>query len=168
MVKIKHLAAYLQYNLKILRPDNKTTLTLKGLNGNLLILDEDGVEKYGHIKKNKFVLRPISDLLKEIEIDGIKVTPIFEIIKLCFSDFIDEDRLAIGEINGDEVNLTIDDKSYQFSFWKPFKSFVCCNQETDEHLSVFNQHEIFELCYRLKIDIHNLISDGSAVNFNSI
>lgn len=74
-MKLKHLAPYLPYRLKILRPDNKTTLTLKGINGNLLILDEDNIEKYGHIKKNKPVLRPLSDLLKTIKINNQKFMP---------------------------------------------------------------------------------------------
>ena len=61
-LELKHLAAYLPYNLKILRPDNKTTITLLGINGNLLIFNEANAEKLGHIRKNKPILRPIKDV----------------------------------------------------------------------------------------------------------
>lgn len=67
-IEIKHLAPYLPYGVKILRPDGKTLLQLIGIENNLLIFREPNRDNvsYGDITKNKLALRPMSDLTKEV------------------------------------------------------------------------------------------------------
>ena len=66
-LEIKHIAPYLPYGLQVLRPDNKTILSVNGIVGNLYIFDEIGKhETYGAIKSNgnKPLLYPKSHLYK--------------------------------------------------------------------------------------------------------
>ena len=62
---IEKLSAYLPYAVKILRPDKRTILELKGLVGNLLIFQEEhkDYETLGYITHNKPILRPLSDYI---------------------------------------------------------------------------------------------------------
>lgn len=78
---IEHLAAYLPYNLSVLRPDGKTIVPLVGIENNILIFREYNNEDltYGDMVKNKPILRPLSDLTKEIEHNGEKFVPIDEL-----------------------------------------------------------------------------------------
>ena len=73
---LEKIVGYLPYGLKVLRPDNKTVLEVKGINGNLFVFNESP-ETYGAIRinTNKLILRPLSDLTKEIEVNGDKFVP---------------------------------------------------------------------------------------------
>lgn len=60
---LEHLIPYLPYQLKVLRPDNKTILEIKGINGQLIIFDRlDNVSQYGDIEQAKPILCPLSNL----------------------------------------------------------------------------------------------------------
>ena len=77
-LELKHLAAYLPYNLE-----------MKGLDGSIALLNCDSgisLGKYGiewvlRTQKAKPILRPLSDLTKEIEVNGEKFVPIEWLIK---------------------------------------------------------------------------------------
>ena len=91
-LELKHIAPYLPYGLKVLRPDNKTILDVEGIVGNLFIFHEIGkLETYGSIRSsaNKPILRPLSDLTKEIEHNGERFVPADNFYKIddeqCFS-----------------------------------------------------------------------------------
>ena len=163
MVKIKHLAAYLQYNLKILRPDNKTTLTLKGLNGNLLILDEDGVEKYGHIKKNKPVLRPLSDLFNKIQINNVYFVPIIELGEIEFEEYR-EVKIFDGKV---WVIAYEDAATFEFSFNPKTLNFTYTNSVRDGNVCFYNQ-KLIEKLKEWHFDIFGLIKNDLAVDINSL
>ena len=63
---LEHLSAYLPYELKVLRPDNKTVLEVNGIVGSLFIFQELGKhETFGSIKSNanKPVLRPMIEIV---------------------------------------------------------------------------------------------------------
>ena len=67
-LKIEEIVGYLPYRLKVLRPDNKTIMSISGIVGNLYIFQEIGkFETYGSIKSNanKLILHPLEDLKKE-------------------------------------------------------------------------------------------------------
>ena len=66
---IKHLAAYLPYGLKAVNEIRNFTVEIKGLQ-----TDNDVIHNLGKspIKFIKPILRPLSDLTKEIEVNGEK------------------------------------------------------------------------------------------------
>lgn len=69
---IKHLAAYLPYGLKAVNENRNFTVEIKGLQ-----TDNDVIHSLGKspIKFIKPILRNLSDLTKEIEVNGEKFTP---------------------------------------------------------------------------------------------
>jgi hypothetical protein len=62
-LELKHLASYLPYGVKVMRPDNKTILEVKGIVfGDRLVFFENSKETYGDLTKCKPLLRPLSQL----------------------------------------------------------------------------------------------------------
>jgi len=96
-LELKHLVPYLPYGLKVLNlsmhengfrtKHSVKTLVVTASNLEIGLKDVDGI-------KYKPILRPISDLLKEIEIDGRKLTPQYEIDKV----WRDRDYLKTGNL----------------------------------------------------------------------
>jgi len=66
-IKLKHIVGYLPYGLKMLSKNDFVTPLIRDLR-------VDGFQFM--IETRKPILRPLSDLTKEIEIDGKKFTPI--------------------------------------------------------------------------------------------
>jgi hypothetical protein len=74
-LELKHLAGYLPYDLKI-----KTTFgwdTMQTLNDYCVNIDFEDVHYYDSLETTDFkaILRPLSDLTKEIEVNGEKFVP---------------------------------------------------------------------------------------------
>jgi len=89
---IEHLAPYLPYGLKVMRPDDKTVLELHGIAGDLLIFKEEG-ETYGSILGGKS--KPLLLLLSEFN-DSAADTEIYEVMGSYYSahpDFCTPDEL---------------------------------------------------------------------------
>lgn len=94
-LEIKHLAPYLPYGLKFKslithEIDELKMVNLKkgfyGGNQDYIVEEEEGIICHS-IKEIKPILRPLSDLTKEIEIDGVKFVPVFHTKELK-EDFI--------------------------------------------------------------------------------
>lgn len=96
-LELKHIAPYLPYGLKVLRPDKKTILEIKGVNGNLIIFERIGnLSQYGDLSNSKPILRPLSDLTKEIDVDGERFVPIEKIKHWSFEGYT---KLIHGKID---------------------------------------------------------------------
>jgi len=68
---LEHIAPYLPYGLKVLRPDEKTILEVEGLSNNFYYFKEKGMSLGDiHAKGNKPMLRNLSDLTKPITVEG--------------------------------------------------------------------------------------------------
>ena len=76
MNKNEFMAMSLPYGLKVLRPDNSTILEIQGVYLNNIIFTD---RRIGNTKKSKPILRPLSDLTKEIKHDGEKFVPIVKL-----------------------------------------------------------------------------------------
>ena len=96
-LELKHLAPYLPYGLKAQAPKNGKIILLKGMYGNTLdfLDEEDGHYTYS-LDYAKIILRPLSDLTKEIEHNGKKI-------------IFTHDILTHHEIDLMEINKTIRD-----------------------------------------------------------
>lgn len=73
-LKIEYLSPYLPYGLNVLRPDGRTILRVFGITEDRIIFSEPDKNDwtYGHLSIAKPILRPLSDLTKEIEHNGEK------------------------------------------------------------------------------------------------
>ena len=90
-LELKHLAPYLPYGLKFLEVrkgsfnNSDDIIEQVELNtSNINYLNNSRIYK---VKSRKIILRPLSDLIKEIEVNGEKFIPILKIAKLHLSDF---------------------------------------------------------------------------------
>ena len=99
-LELKHLAPYLPCELKVLRPDGRTVLGVYGLQGNLIVHRENNELTYSGFTGSKPILRPLSDLTKEIEVNGEKFVP-FE--RLClmsdYSEYMQQIEEDVYEMN---------------------------------------------------------------------
>jgi hypothetical protein len=89
-LELKHLAAYLPYDLKI-----KTTFgwdTMQTLNDYCVNIDFEDVHYYDSLETTDFkpILLPLSDLTKEIDVNGEKFVPIEEYKGRYLGDRLDE------------------------------------------------------------------------------
>lgn len=83
-MKLEHLAPYLPYGLKVQGQPTKEILELGGLDGNIALLVGRGRIDFFDIKP---ILRPLSDLTKEIEHNGGKFVPL---------DWFDKEYAPLG------------------------------------------------------------------------
>ncbi len=75
-MELKHLAAYLPYNVKV------TSNIDKGFYLTTSIFDTS-IYQYRSWEKLKLLLHPLSDLTKEIEVNGEKFVPIDKLTEGC-------------------------------------------------------------------------------------
>lgn len=94
---IEHLATYLPYGLKVLVEEYGIELVV-GIHGNDIITTEDNA----HFSAIKPILRPLSDLTKEIEINGEKFVPIEKCGYCSLEDCINEGG-EIDEVTSDHL-----------------------------------------------------------------
>ena len=73
-LELKHLAPYLPYGLKILYQGDVCELEGLSIDLSISVLTDEG-DEYSTIKYIKPILKPLSDLTKEIEHNGEKFVP---------------------------------------------------------------------------------------------
>jgi len=162
---LEQWCAYLPYKLKVIHArkrgniQNTTELTPS---------DFVWLKNQGYVKP---ILRPLSDLTKEIKVDGKKFVPIVELSKISekrFSKLIEckenEDGYFVGFIGTDE-------QRFSFVYFHKTKSFLLHSSITTSiGNSVYpaNQLEMFNKLYEWHFDIHNLIEPGLAIDINTL
>ena len=168
---IKHLAAYLPYGLKAVNEIRNFTVEIKGLQ-----TDNDVIHNLGKspIKFIKPILRPLSDLTKEIEVNGEKFVPMMELFmlihdyhlvvinngKLDYSDNnityqIDDEYNHCITFKKEETTLSYDKYEQRFNItqgWNDitFNYIEMHNKLLEWHFNVFNLPE------NLFVDINTL------------
>jgi hypothetical protein len=174
-LEIKHLATYLPYGLKlqyVVREKVEKTGIIKSISHNE---DETHPTRVSisamyneeHIWMFKPILRPLSDLTKEIEYNGEKFVPLFELFKL-----INDYHLVDFDINYSEKNIsfqiddnwnhimTFNDIDLQFGYDE--NDFIFHLTESFMNYS-FNYIQMHEKLYEWKFDVFNLIENGLSV-----
>lgn len=145
-LELRHLAGYLPYGLKMVRPDRKTVLELHGIAGDLLIFKEDN-ETYGSILSGNYkpLVIPLSQLTKE---DWQQV-----FVAGC-PQFADEFSVEVTE------NWVILDQCYDISTF----DFRYRNFEISHSMPPFDALAAFEKLYSLHADLHGLIEKKLGLN----
>ena len=150
-LELKHLVAYLPYNLKVTR---------NGFIGDLIALmnDEDSIAENFEFKvscsnwwenntdKNHYkpILRPLSDLTKEIEVNGKKFVPIEKI----------NDFMPLG-------------RNFGFSF--EIDNLGNLGYRTSESwLNPMLHYDAFQKLLEWHFDIYGLIEAGLAIDVNTL
>ena len=121
----------------------------------------------------KLILRPLSDLVKEIEYEGEKFVPMHELFRIAF------DRLGILQakykrckknnsytIFATEATnmMTIN----EFTYWGNDKLFSSIRYEHNNNANISNTFEMYQKLFEWHFDVFNLIEKGLALDINTI
>ena len=144
-LELKHLAPYLPYGLKM-------KLLNFPFDGHIRILELDCGHDFHFYLQNNYVrpfLRPLSDLTKEIEVNGERFVPIIKLNSDCLPDF---------GFNGMDFTFTFEgdmssDGGYSF-------------ERTTQVAS--NQYLLFQKLAEWHFDIFGLIEAGLAIDLNTV
>lgn len=177
---LEHLSGYLPYGLKAEMLDYKSDYVGRqydviigvhqwSKNGDWCLLTDGGSKpSFNHIKP---ILRPLTDLTKEIEVNGEKFVPIIELAKISekrFSKLIECEENESGYFVG---FIGTDEQRFSFVYFHKTKSFLLHSSITTSiGNSVYpaNQLEMFNKLYEWHFDIHNLIEQGLAIDYNTL
>jgi len=156
-LELKHLAGYLPYGLKVRYIERNETHILDFSNLNSICSYQI------HLKP---ILRPLSDLIKEIKLNGEKFVPIIEICKL--SETVNElVRInAKSNICGFDFTNEIQE-ILRFCYHFNTKHFQLTNEESYNQC-ILNQYEMFQKLLEWHFDIHGLIEKGLAIDINTL
>lgn len=146
-LELKHLAPYLPYGLKAVKGVTRVEITAVSielphvyhtsyLGSRLRVVSK--------IEEIKLILRPLSDLTKEIEHNGEKFVPI---------DFINCE-FACNVPNKIEWNQSVRNKNLHFVL--------------SEWISPKDLYGLFELLFKWNFDIFGLIEKGLAIDINTL
>ena len=169
-LELKHLATYLPYGLKIKLPYGILTL---GNHPN--VHKDDQLINYGSviIDQLKPILRPLSDLTKEIEHNGERFVPLMRLFEIAFgmmygSEEVDkfdfreldpEDGSAFGcfELNREWALVF---RNNNFSCHKDYDGY--------KHQKVNNQIQLFQSLFQWHFDVFDLLSKNLAIDINTL
>jgi len=119
------------------------------------------------------ILRPLSDLTKEIEHGGEKFVPIVSL----FNHIDDSDYVDVHGLNFNTMNLQIDDEwnhiysimtdeGEELEFCVQSHGMTLFYKWTDYQIS--NVRDLFDLLLEWHFDVDNLIEKGLAINLNAL
>jgi len=144
-LQLNHLAAYLPYKLKMMFPKSGRIIELTGLQDKV-----DGLILYNTTDTNyhtgnwnfKPLLRPLSDLIKDIDINGELMAP-------C-------DYFEYGDENQDEI------------FRNASRDLETIGKNNLHHDIQFQPHGVIEKLFEWKFDVFGLIPQKLAIDVNSL
>lgn len=136
-LELKHIAPYLPYGLKVYVCYNEFFLTVEDEMENGTISVSDTIEN-----NHKPILRPLSDLTKEIELNGERFVPI-EKLK----------ETNIENIYFYDTQIWIDENNRGASY---------CD------LGVFGISRIMQTCIEWHFDVFGLIPKNLAIDINTL
>lgn len=159
-LQLKHLAVYLPYGLKVSimgelkEPDSHEPIVfeLVGLDTNYVEYHEIGrsVTEQAVFSDCFLILRPLSDLTKEIEVNGKKFVPIERLAKLAYGNFV-YNEIKFNE-NEAWISVTDSQNRYGYSVSKDVNLL-----KYDVAIKLLEWH----------FDIHGLIEKGLAIDINT-
>ena len=167
-LELKHLAPYLPYGLKIAHRD-----AYCHTRDYEYILSPEKVEYVIDYSERFPILRPLSDLYKEIEVNGEKFVPI---VKLCekLNHPLEKYELDNQVVYGFEQRYADDSEAYSVAFDPKSKTIGIYYD--DEALNPFENEFAYDIgnydtvvqLFEWHFDVFGLIDQGLAIDINEI
>ena len=156
MTKQEFLAMSYPYEIKLVYRNDKSWPIIMAI-GNL--------DEILHTNKDyKPILRPLSDLTKEIEHKGETFIPIVELARMAWK----EPLINKFKINNGTLWYNFDGDEYYFEF-RPNKGFLFARMTPYESfMPIDNQLGLFQKLIEWHFDIADLISKGEAIDVNTL
>lgn len=113
-------------------------------------------------------LRPLSDLTKEIEVNGEKFVPIEKLLDIHSNvNWSASDYLEVGSSHNDEWWVSFKKKpSFYFGFNK-IHGFYAMTKEGNQQ-SLNNVYELYQKLFEWHFDVFGLIDAGLAIDINTL
>jgi hypothetical protein len=180
---IAELAGYLPYRLKMLEEGRELEHEMAGLEFDTRVILISQFGDYGSFDPNidlsiKPILRPLSDLTKEIEHGGERFVPLVELAKLHDpflpepASFENEDwsdsTMKFVESNVYKLKYIVETSNmgslvYEFSYWKENMRFALRDNTREKPLAVARQYQMFQKMFEWHFDLFSLLERGLAV-----
>jgi hypothetical protein len=188
VLTLEHLAPYLPYGIRAIVDETERNLTAVSLDSPFVFVSawQGSREKeMVSIEDIKPILRPLSDLTKEIEHNGESFVPIVELFKMrtqstgdkIFDYYIENDT-AILRLEGQQLdNLTfrcffevdIEPGQVMFSIASETWDDFGAGELIDESINMCgNEMMMFKKLYSWHFDMDDLIGSGLAIDINYI
>jgi len=175
-MELKHIAPYLPYKTIGISKQGTFFYLSTGCNmrGNGIEDRDIGTWVSNGIKP---ILHPLSDLTKEIEHNGERFVPMEEMLRANKHEFkelplITKCETKIYERDNDTfctIEYLNNDKSVSsFSYSSQYRRFIDRNETYGKPYATPYQYDLFEMLYKWKFDIFNLIEKGEAINVNTL
>jgi hypothetical protein len=157
-LELKHLAPYLPYGLKGYAEDIKLIDSITLHNVEFIIVEQP---------RAKPILRPLSDLTKEIEHNGEKFVPMLRLHELAWGiNFMEKQDMDFRIVDGGHIATCLHRNRFTV-----FRDGNFQNGDLEEEFVSFpikNQLQLFEKLFELHFDVFGLIEAGKAIDFNTI
>ena len=166
-LELKHLAAYFPHELQCIidyKKVNSYTGKLTSLrNYGYVVVSQHRSWKDASFRRVKPILRPLSDLTKEIEVGGEMIIPLVELAKIEFEEYRQVD------IFEDKAHVVAyeDAAFFEFEFNERSLCFTFTNSVRCGNVCIFNPDLVAKL-YEWHFDIFGLIKNGLATSKNKI
>ncbi|CAL67435.1 hypothetical protein [Christiangramia forsetii] len=167
-LELKHLAPYLPYGLKIkgltkIYPDPIITGILGSCDR--VYWNYHGASGVWKLEDTKLILRPLSDLTKDIKHNNNKFLPIVELSKIEFDDEVDIDFSSDFHENDYLLELEYVPTWFALRFHKKDKNFS--RWDDGEGISACKHELLFKL-FEWHFDVFGLIEKGLAIDKNKL
>ena len=166
-IPLKEIVGFLPYGLQIYRlAEANNPQTVKLTTGVLMLWEDNYYDEF------KPIVRPLSDLTKEITHNGENFVPIVKIAEMLGYDNLikfDEDSgyefIEYGYIERYED----DQQPYVFGYWKDgLFGFWYDEQDDTCPINHFTNLSAINLLHELHFDIYDWIKDGKAIDINTL
>lgn len=173
-LELKHLAAYLPYSLKIQGQTHGEIQEMTGLNSGVVMVNHD-TKGWADFFDIKLILRPWSDLTKEIEHNGEKFTPLMELFMLIHDYHLVQCNYGNLDYSDNNVSYQIDDEwNHVISFEK--EEIDLSYDKFEQRFALMKEWDVLDFYYiemheKLKewhFDIYGLIESGLAIDINTL
>jgi hypothetical protein len=159
---LEQWCAYLPYKLKVIHARKKGNIQNTT---ELTPSDFTWLKNQGYVKP---ILRPLSDLTKEIEVNGEKFVPIVELAKIAENRFLKTIKILKNESGYFLGFIGVDEQRFSFAYFHKTKSFLLHSSIIRNSVYPANQLEMFNKLYEWHFDIHNLIEQRLAIDINTL
>lgn len=161
-LELKHLAPYLPYGLQAYQQGKiwNTTVMPSGFQDPNIHLDVSSIILRPDIFKP--ILRPMSDLIRNIDFDGWQIVPL-AIMKHSGTRL---NTCKKSECCGEEVYVCEDNEGHELRYFPKTTHFE--QRYKCEPRSVLRHYELMCTLFEMHFDVFNLIENGLAIDINTL
>lgn len=163
---LKRLINYLPYKLKMYY--TKDGRPFRGMKRSETLT----IENFNLLTKCRLpILRPISDLIKEIEINGEKFIPLQQLLEIHEGEELDQfNPYEFAEDEGIYGIKFTDIQGFEcsFAYHTELKSFSTLVIRERRPAFTYHQYNLFEKLFEWHFDVFELIPAGLAIDINTL